>query len=159
LTHPKWHLPPDRYLSCDPAQRRIARQLYDTVVDLPIISPHGHVDPSLFADENTTFGTPAELLIIPDHYVFRMVYSHGVPLEALGVPKGTGEQDHRKIWQTFADHFYLFRGTPTGIWLAYMFQVVLGVEQKLSGATAQLRPTRGETGLARNAAACHVRRL
>ena len=137
MTHPKWHLPPDRYFDPDPAQRRIARQLYDTVADLPIISPHGHVDPSLFADENATFGTPAELLIIPDHYVFRMIYSHGIPLEALGVPKGTGEKDHRKIWQTFADHFYLFRGTPTGIWLAYMLQVVLGVEIKLSGSTAQ----------------------
>ncbi len=138
MTHLKWHLPPDRYFDPDPAQRRIARELYESVANLPLICPHGHVDPSLFADEDATFGTPAELLIIPDHYVFRMYYSQGIPLAALGVPKGTGEQDHRQIWQTFADHFYLFRGTPTGIWLAYMFKEVFGIEEKLTGATAQL---------------------
>jgi glucuronate isomerase len=138
MTHPKWHLPPDRYFDPDPAQRHVARELYESVADLPIVSPHGHVDARLFADENATFGTPAELLIIPDHYVFRMYYSQGIPLEALGVPKGAGEQDHRRIWQTFADYFYLFRGTPTGIWLAYMFKEVFGIEEKLTGATAQL---------------------
>ncbi|MFH1633897.1 MAG: glucuronate isomerase [Chloroflexota bacterium] len=137
MTHPKWNLPPDRYFDPDPAQRCIARDLYQSVADLPIISPHGHVDPSLFSDENATFGTPAELLIIPDHYVFRMYYSQGVPLASLGVPKGCGEQNHRKIWQTFADHFYLFRGTPTDIWMAYMFKEVFGIEEKLTGATAQ----------------------
>jgi len=63
----------------------MARELYESVADLPIISPHGHVDPRLFADENATFGTPAELLIIPNHYVFRMLYSQGIPLEALGI--------------------------------------------------------------------------
>ena len=138
MTHPKWHLPPDRYFDPDPTQRRIARELYESVAGLPIVSPHGHVGPSLFADENATFGTPAELLIIPDHYVFRMYYSQSIPLGALGIPRGTGEQDHRRIWQTFADHFYLFRGTPTGIWLAYMFKEVFGIEEKLTGVTAQL---------------------
>ena len=133
----KWHLPPDRYFDPDPAQRRIARELYELVADLPIISPHGHVDPSLFASEDATFGSPAELLIIPDHYVFRMLYSQGIPLSALGVPAGTGERDHRKIWQTFAENFYLFRGTPTGLWLTYVFKEVLGIEEKLTGATAQ----------------------
>ncbi len=137
MTRPRWNLSEDRFFDPDPSQRRVARELFQSVADLPLICPHGHVDPRLFVAEDATLGTPAEMLIIPDHYVFRMVYSHGVPLEALGVPKGTGEQDHRKIWQTFADHFFLFRGTPTGIWLAYMFQVVLGVEEKLSGATAQ----------------------
>ena len=68
-------LHPDRYFDPDPAQRRVARELYESVVDLPLICPHGHVDPGLFADEDATFGTPAELLIIPDHYVFRMLYS------------------------------------------------------------------------------------
>ena len=138
MTHAKWRLPPDRYFDPDPTQRRMARELYESVAGLSIVSPHGHVDPSLFANENATFGTPAELLIIPDHYVFRMYYSQGIPLEALGVPKGAGEQDHRQIWQTFADHFYLFRGTPTGVWLAYMFKEVFGIEEKLTGATAQL---------------------
>ena len=140
MTYLKWHLPADRYFDPDPAQRRIARELYESVTDLPIISPHGHVDPRLFADENATFGTPPELLIIPDHYVFRMLYSQGIPLEALGVSRTDGgpvEQDHRKIWQVFAENFYLFRGTPTGIWLAYMFNEVFGIEAKLTGATAQ----------------------
>jgi glucuronate isomerase len=137
MTGAKWHLPVDRFFGPDPAQRQVAVELYESVADLPIISPHGHVDPGLFADENATFGTPAELLIIPDHYVFRMYYSQGIPLEALGVPWGKGEQDHRKVWQTFADHFYLFRGTPTGSWLAYVFDQVFGIREKLSGATAQ----------------------
>jgi len=133
----KWHLPPDRFFDPDPAQRRVARRLYDTVADLPLICPHGHVDPRLLADEEATFGSPAELFIIPDHYVFRMLYSQGVPLAALGVPAGSGEPDHRKIWQTFAEHFYLFRGTPTGIWLAQELRDVFGIEEKLTGATAQ----------------------
>jgi len=110
------------------------------VADLPIISPHGHVDPRLFADEDAAFGTPTELLIIPDHYVFRMLYSQGIPLEALGIPRTDGgpvEQDHRKIWQIFAENFYLFRGTPTGTWLAHELHVVFGIEEKLTGETAQ----------------------
>jgi glucuronate isomerase len=109
------------------------------VADLPLVCPHGHVDPRLFADENATLGTPAEMLIIPDHYVFRMLYSQGIPLEALGIAPldGTGEQDHRKVWQLFADNFYLFRGTPTGLWLSYVFTEVFGIEEKLTGATAQ----------------------
>ena len=146
MTHPKGHLPEDRYFDPDPTQRRIARELYESVADLPIISPHGHVDPRLFADENATFGTPAELLIIPDHYIFRMLYSQGIPLEALGIfpspSQGEGpgvrvETDHRKIWQIFADNFHLFRGTPTGAWLAHELHVVFGIEEKLTGETAQ----------------------
>ena len=81
MTYPTQHLFADRYFDPDPAQRRIARELYETVRALPIVSPHGHVDPSLFADKDATFGTPAELLIIPDHYVFRMLFSQGIPLE------------------------------------------------------------------------------
>jgi glucuronate isomerase len=121
MTQPRWHLPEDRYLDADPARRRIARELYESVAGLSLICPHGHVDPRLLADENATFGTPADLLIRPDHYVFRIFHSQGVPLEALGVPRADGaviETDHRQIWQRFAELFYLFRGTPSGIWLA-----------------------------------------
>ncbi|GAB4575163.1 MAG: glucuronate isomerase [Anaerolineae bacterium] len=141
MAHPEWHLPHDRYLGPDLEQRRIALALYEAVADQPIVSPHGHVDPRLLADENATFGTPTELLIIPDHYVFRMLYSQGIPLEALGIPRRDGqpvEQDHRKIWQLFADHFYLFRGTPTGAWLAHELHEVFGIRQKLTGETAQI---------------------
>ncbi|MGD2207202.1 MAG: glucuronate isomerase [Anaerolineae bacterium] len=137
MTQRLWHLPADRYFAPDPSLRRIARELYESVADLPFICPHGHADPRLFADRDATFGTPADLLIIPDHYVFRMLYSQGVPLASLGVPKGTGELDHRKIWQTFAEHFYLFRGTPTGVWLTYVFKKIFDIEEKLTGATAQ----------------------
>jgi glucuronate isomerase len=137
---PKWHLPKDRYFDPDPAQRRIAMELYKTVAALPLICPHGHVDPRLFADENASLGTPADLLIIPDHYVFRMLYSQGVPLEDLGIPRRDGgptEKNHRKVWQIFADHFHLFRGTPTGVWLADELHSVFGIMEKLNGKTAQ----------------------
>ncbi len=138
--YPKWHLPEDRYFDPDPAQRSIATELYKSVADLPIISPHGHIAPRLLAEENALFGTPADLLIIPDHYVFRMLYSQGIRLEDLGVPRVDGgpvEKDHRKIWQIFADHFYLFRGTPTGVWLAHELSSVFGIDKKLTGKTAQ----------------------
>ncbi|HSB04930.1 MAG TPA: glucuronate isomerase [Thermodesulfobacteriota bacterium] len=140
ISNPKWHLPEDRYFDPEPAQRRIAIELYKSVSNLPLICPHGHVDPKLFSDENASLGTPADLLIIPDHYVFRMLYSHGFPLEALGIPRKDGgpvEKDHRKIWQIFAEHFYLFRGTPTGVWLADELHSVFGIEEKLTGQTAQ----------------------
>lgn len=137
---------PNRYFDPDPTQRMIARELYDIVAAQPLICPHGHVDPRLFADPAYSFGSPVDLLIIPDHYVFRMLYSQGIALEALGVPPSPptplpdgerGETDHRKIWQTFADHFYLFRGTPTGVWFNDELSNIFGVEEKLSGASAQ----------------------
>ena len=133
-------LEPDRFFAPDPGQRRVARELYEAIAALPIVCPHGHVDPRLLADEGATLGTPPELFIIPDHYVFRMLYSQGVPLEAMGIPRQDGravETDHRKIWQTFADHFYLFRGTPTGVWLAHGLYEVFGIQQKLTGTSAQ----------------------
>jgi glucuronate isomerase len=136
----KGNLPEDRYFDPDPAQRSIAAELYKSVSNLPIISPHSHVDPRLLADENSSFGTPADLLIIPDHYVFRMLYSQGIPLESLGIPRRDGgpiEKDHRKVWQIFADHFYLFRGTPTGVWLTDELRNVFGIEEKLTGQNAQ----------------------
>jgi len=140
MTHLKWYLPADRYFDPDPAQRRIARDLYDSVADLPLLCPHGHVDPRLFSDEEAVFGTPTELLIIPDHYVFRMLYSQGIPMESLGIPRVDGgpvEQDHRKVWQVFAENFYLFRGTPSGIWLSNELHEVFGVEEKLTASTGQ----------------------
>ncbi len=141
MTYPRWHLPADRFFDPDPSHRRIAQELYAAVARLPLVCPHGHVDPRLLAEEDAAFGTPADLLIIPDHYVFRLLYAQGIPLESLGVPCLDGrtvEQDHRRIWQTFADHFHLFRGTPTGLWLAQELCEVFGVEEKVSGETAQL---------------------
>jgi glucuronate isomerase len=134
-----WPLAPDRCFSPEPTRRALARQLYEQVRDLPLVCPHGHVDPALLADPAATLGTPAELFIIPDHYVFRMLYSQGVALEALGVPAsdGTGvESDHRAIWRRFARHFHLFRGTPTGLWLHDELVNVFGVREKLDEASA-----------------------
>lgn len=137
---PKLSLLQDRYFDSDPRQKEIAQHLYSQVKDLPLICPHGHVDPRMFVDPNFSFGSPADLLIIPDHYVFRMLYSQGIPLEALGIPRRDGgevERDHRKIWQTFADNFYLFRGTPTGVWLRDELVSIFGIEEKLTGESAQ----------------------
>jgi len=128
----------DRYFSSDPEQRKIARQLYEQVKELPLVCPHGHVDPRLFA-ENVPFHDPAELLIIPDHYLFRMLYSQGIPLESLGVPRidnGPSEKDRRKIWQIVSENFYLFRGTPTGNWLKHELYEVFGIRKRLADETA-----------------------
>jgi glucuronate isomerase len=131
---------PYRYLSPDPGQRQVAYDLYTTVKDLPLVCPHGHVNPQIFADDNTTFGSPTELLLIPDHYIFRMLYSQGVKLEDLGIPRrdgGATESDPRKIWQSFAENFHLFRGTPTGVWLTDEFANVFGITEKLTEDNAQ----------------------
>ncbi|HEU5090125.1 MAG TPA: glucuronate isomerase, partial [Roseiflexaceae bacterium] len=104
------------------------------------VCPHGHVNPALLADPDARFGSPTELFVIPDHYVFRMLYSQGVPLAELGIPSRDGSQsegDHRRIWQRFAEHFDLFRGTPTGLWLTDELVTVFGIEEKLSAETAQ----------------------
>ena len=112
-------LHPDRFFDPEPSVRRVARELYEQTRELPLVCPHGHVDPALLA-RNEPFPEPAALFITPDHYIFRMLYSRGVPMESLGVPTIDGtpvETDPRRIWQTFAGHWHLFRGTPTGAWL------------------------------------------
>ncbi len=136
----EWKLDPERYFDPDPSQRKVAVSLYETVAALPIVSPHGHVNPGLFSEEGATFGTPTDMFIIPDHYVFRMLYSQGIALEDLGVPRvdgGAVETDHRKIWQIFAENFYLFRGTPSGGWLRQELYEVFDIQDKLTGETAQ----------------------
>lgn len=128
----------NRLFPVEPRVRALARSLYDTVCDLPIISPHGHTDPRWFA-ENEPFPDPAQLFVTPDHYVFRMLHSQGIPLEALGVPRvdgGETEQDPRKIWRLFAENYHLFRGTPSRLWVDHAFQNVFGVTDRLSAKTA-----------------------
>ena len=135
----KLELNKDRFFDPDPTIRSIARELYNSVKYLPIVSPHGHVAPKLFA-ENKPFPNPAELIIIPDHYVFRMFYSQGISLHLLGIPRVDGksvESDHRKIWQVFCENFYLFAGTPTGAWIQHEFVAVFGVDEKLNGESSQ----------------------
>lgn len=130
----------DRYFSLNDSQRDLARSLVEGVAELPLICPHGHVPPQVFSDPDYTFGTPVDLLILPDHYVFRMLYSQGISLEAQGIRRKDAapvEEDHRKIWQLFAEHFYLFRGTPTGIWIRDELQTVFGIDEKLNADSAQ----------------------
>jgi glucuronate isomerase len=132
----------DRLFPPDFATRAVARRLYAEVRDLPIVSPHGHTDPRWYA-ENAPFPDPAQLFVIPDHYIFRMLYSQGVALEELGIARKDGAQnggkvetDARKIWRTFAKHYYLFRGTPTRLWLDQAFAELFGMTVRLSAATA-----------------------
>jgi glucuronate isomerase len=131
-------LHPDRLFPAEVRARDIARHLYAAVKDLPIVSPHGHTDPAWYA-LNEPFPDPATLFVKPDHYVFRMLYSQGVPLEALGIPRLDGaavEQDPRAIWRLFARHWHLFRGTPTRLWFEQSLEDVFGIADRLSEATA-----------------------
>ncbi|MFY7745772.1 MAG: glucuronate isomerase [Erythrobacter sp.] len=126
-------LNPDRLLPADPGTRAIARELYASVAGLPIISPHGHTDPQWFAD-NQPFGNAAELLLQPDHYLYRMLYSQGVKLEELGI--GRHPADPRAAWRILAEHYYLFRGTPSRMWCDWVFTEVFGIEVRLDSDTA-----------------------
>lgn len=129
---------PDRLFPIEPRLRDMARAMYQSVCDLPILSPHGHCDPSWFA-ENARFPNPAELFVIPDHYVFRMLVSQGVTLAELGVPRVDGgpvESDPRAIWRRFAERYHLFRGTPSAMWLEHSFEHVFGLNTVLSADTA-----------------------
>lgn len=124
----------DRLFPSEPSARKIARSLYEGIRNLPIVSPHGHTQAAWFA-ENQPFPDPATLLVQPDHYVFRMLYSQGVPLDDLGIGQPV-VKDPRRVWRTFARHYYLFRGTPTRIWLDYAFQELFGMKERLSEETA-----------------------
>ncbi|WP_027134893.1 glucuronate isomerase [Geminicoccus roseus] len=128
----------NRLLPFEPDARALARRLYDEISGLPIVSPHGHTDPSWYA-RNEPFPDPAQLFVVPDHYVFRMLYSQGVPLEDLGVPTVDGspvETDGRRIWRRFAEHYHLFRGTPTRLWLDHAFQTLFDLDERLSARNA-----------------------
>ena len=132
------HLHPDRLFPSDPVQRPIARRLYTQVAGLPIVSPHGHTDPAWFAGDEA-FANATELLLVPDHYVFRMLYSQGVPLDALGIPRADGSRaavDPRAAWRVFAERFHLFRGTPSSMWLNHVFHDVFGLRVRLDAGTA-----------------------
>ena len=131
-------LNPDRYFSPVPAVRETARALYTECAGLPLVCPHGHVDPRLLALDEP-FPDPASLIVIPDHYIVRMLYSQGVPMESLGIPRvdgGAVESDPRRIWQLFGDYYHLFRGTPSGAWLSHEFEGVFGITEPLTPGSA-----------------------
>lgn len=124
-------LNPDRFFDSDPAIRRAARALYEETRALPIVSPHGHVDARILA-EDAPFPEPASLIVQPDHYILRLLYANGVPMEAL--LKG----DPRQVWRLFAEHYYLFKGTPSGAWLDYELQDVFGIRSSVEAAYDEL---------------------
>jgi glucuronate isomerase len=125
---------PDRLFPAEPSARAVARSLYASIKDLPILSPHGHTQAAWFA-QNQPFPDPAKLLVQPDHYVFRMLYSQGVSMDDLEIGKPVLENP-RKVWKLFASHYYLFRGTPTRLWMDYIFENLFGLQQRLSADTA-----------------------
>jgi glucuronate isomerase len=127
----------NRLFPAEAAARAVAAKLYESVRDLPIISPHGHTDPRWFA-ENKPFPNPAALFIQPDHYIFRMLYSQGISLESLGIPQVDGKEsaDPREVWRIFAKNYYLFRGTPTRLWIDYAFAENFGLTERLSADNA-----------------------
>jgi glucuronate isomerase len=131
-------LHPDRALPFPAEQRSVAREIYAATKDLPLICMHGHVEPDVFADD-PPFADPAQLLIVPDHYVFRMLASQGIEPARLGVPRldgGSSETDSRTIWRTFCENWKLFRGTPSRYWLEHELVEVFGVDQVPSAETA-----------------------
>jgi glucuronate isomerase len=128
----------DPTFALDPRHAAVAREIYAVARDLPLLSPHGHVDPGLLADDQP-FPDPARLIIVPDHYVTRMLLSQGIPPSRLGVPRldgGPVETDGRAIWRLLAQNWHLFRGTPSRLWLERTFGTVFGVETPLSKETA-----------------------
>ncbi|HEV2600427.1 glucuronate isomerase [Sphingopyxis sp.] len=141
-------LSPDRLFPSDPAQRDIARRLYKEVAGLPIVSPHGHTDSSWFAG-NAPFGNAAELLLHPDHYVFRMLYSQGISLGALGIRNR--EADPRESWRIFAQNYHLFRGTPSRMWMDWVFAEAFGFDVQFSAETSDLYYDRITDALATDA--------
>ena len=130
-------LHPDRLLPADPGLRRIARAIYDDIRALPIISPHGHTDPAWFADD-TAFADAAALMVVPDHYVLRMLHSQGGSYDALDVPRrdGGAVADPRAVWRAFAAQFHLFAGTPSALWVDHAMSAVLGCRERLTPANA-----------------------
>jgi glucuronate isomerase len=129
---------PDLLFPPDPRTREVARILFAHAKDLPIISPHGHVDPWLLADDRA-FGDPAQLLIVPDHYVTRLLYSQGVDMDALGVTRRDGasvQTDGRAIWRLLAEHWSVFRATPSRLWLELTLAEVFDIHTPLSVGTA-----------------------
>jgi len=128
----------DRLFPAESRLRDIARRIHASVRDLPIISPHGHTDPAWFATD-AAWTDATSLLLAPDHYLYRMLYSQGIALQALGLrdqDETAGAADPREAWRIFAGHYHLFRGTPSALWLDQVFAQVFELEHRLSAATA-----------------------
>jgi glucuronate isomerase len=126
----------DRLFPAESGARAIARALYAEIKGLPIVSPHGHTQAGWFAT-NEPFPDPAKLFVQPDHYVYRMLLSQGISMEDLEI--GVQEmKDPRRVWRLFAKNYFLFRGTPTRMWLDFAFQELFGLTDRLSEKNADL---------------------
>ena len=124
----------DRYLTDDAGALPLARELYEVMKQYPILSPHGHIDPKVIL-ENKAFANPVELLITPDHYITRMLYSQGLSYESLGIPKkdgSGGSVDPKVVWRLVAEHWHLFRATPSRIWVQEILHTLFGIDEVLS---------------------------
>lgn len=128
-------LHPDRLLPAEPGLRQLAREIYASSRDLPLICPHGHTDPAWFASD-APFANATELLLLPDHYLLRMLYSQGLDLDALGLGAEGDQAKLRAGWRLFAEHYHLFRGTPSAIWLNHVFHEIFGLEGRFGADTA-----------------------
>lgn len=126
-------LHPDRLFPADAGVRRTARRIFSEICDQPILSPHGHTDPRWFA-EDAAFPDPTALFLLPDHYILRMLYSQGIAMETMR--EGADPKKAQEVWRIFAAHYHLFRGTPTRLWLDYVFQELFGLDVRLSKETA-----------------------
>lgn len=133
---PSSSLSPDRLFPPDPGVRRLARDLYAAVRDLPIISPHGHV-PAQWLAEDVRFDDPTSLLITPDHYVNRLLHAHGVDLGDLGVGRGAlSAEQSRAAFRILCSHWSVYRGTPVRYWLDAQLAEIFGVTVRPSAETA-----------------------
>ena len=127
---------PDRLLPVEPDVRAVARRIYRAVHDLPILSPHGHVDARVLADD-VPFTDPASLFVTPDHYVTRLLHAGGVPLPDLGVGRSDlAEDECRQVWRRLCENWHLFRGTPSRYWLEAGLAEVFDVAVRPSATTA-----------------------
>ncbi|MFJ6171332.1 glucuronate isomerase [Curtobacterium sp. NPDC092190] len=141
---------PDRLFPADPGTRSVARTVYEAVRDAPIISPHGHVDAALIADDQP-FPDPAALLVAPDHYVLRLLHANGVGLQELGRRDLTGthpDPDGREVWRRLAEHWDDFAGTPVRYWFETELHDVFGLTEQPSAANADAQYDRIAAALA-----------
>ncbi len=133
LTHP------DRLFPADAATRALARELYGSVRNAPLICPHGHTDPRWFADD-AAFTDATSVFVTSDPYILRLLHGHGIPLEQFGVARRDEPSipvaDARQGWACFAAHYHLFHGTPSRLWLDAVFGEIFGLTDELTPATA-----------------------
>lgn len=121
----------DRFFECSKDALPLARELYGQMSAFPILSPHGHVNPALLAD-NRAFVDPVSLLVTPDHYITRMLSSRGVRYRELGIPtrQGIAEQvvAPERIWEILAENWIAFAGTPSRIWFEEILAEIFAIE-------------------------------